>query len=469
MSKRIIRHMFTAAIMMLIMLSVAIIPASAATFSDVDANSDLGKAVSLLVDKGIITGMGDGTFGTARGLTRAETCTVINKTFGYTEAGTEEFSDVPGTYWGYPFIAVGRKAGYIEGVGNNRFSPDTSLTVEQFCVILSKITGSAPNGSVSAKADLKISSWASNAVYACLDAGLMTLDSNGHIVSQTVPGGISDTSATCMRGDMAMILSKYVNIGDDNVEPPALQMQKREVGPYDWDESLFSYDSATTVLSYNDPSATVLQGIDVSEHQGTIDWQQVKDSGVQYVIIRCGYRGYGSTGKLCQDIQFDSYIQGASAVGLKIGVYFYATAVNYQEAYDEADYVLSLIGPYKNLIDMPVIYDWEIATASARNASVPGDVITQCCYAFSDRIAQAGYTPMVYFNQTIGKKLDLTSVGTTDFWYAYHFNFTPDKDTGVIAPITTKWGTKINIWQYTSSGVCPGISGHVDRNISISK
>lgn len=205
-----------------------------------------------------------------------------------------------------------------------------------------------------------------------------------------------------------MMLFKCVNSdsgdGDDG-ELPALQMQKREVGPYDWNDSLFSYDCTTTVMSYNDPSVTVLQGIDVSEHQGTIDWQQVKDSGVQYVIIRCGYRGYGSEGKLCRDCQFDSYIQGASAVGLKIGIYFYATAVNYQEAYAEADYTLSLIEPYKNLIDMSVIYDWEVATASARNVSVPGDVITQCFYAFSDRVTQAGYTPMVYFNKTIGKSL----------------------------------------------------------------
>ena len=468
MSRRTLKRFFALTITLIAVTAAAAIPASAATFSDVDANSDLGKAVSLLVDKGIITGMGDGTFGTARGLTRAETCTVINKTFGYTQAGTETFSDVPESYWGYPYIAVGRQAGYIEGVGNNRFSPTSSLTVEQFCVILRKITGSTPNGSVSGSADLKISAWAADAVYACLDAGLMSLDADGHIVSQTVSGNIGDTTTTCSRGDMAMILARYVDSGAA-VEPPPLQMQHRDVAAYDWDESLFSYDSTTTMLSYNDPSATVMQGIDVSYYQGTIDWQQVKDSGVQVVIIRCGYRGYGSAGKLCGDTQFQSYIQGASAVGLKIGVYFYATAVNYTEAYAEADYVQSLIEPYKSLITMPVVYDWEIASSTARNASVSADVITQCFYAFSDRITQYGYVPTVYFSKNLGKKLDLTSVGTTDFWLAYHFDFSPDKDTGELPAITTGWNTKINMWQYTSSGICPGIPGNVDRVIAISK
>lgn len=467
MSSKFFRRASALVITVVLTFAASMTTASAATFTDVDANSDLGRAVSLLVDKGIIAGMGDGTFGTARGLTRAEVCTVINKTFGYTKASSDSFADVPSSHWGFPYIAVGRQAGYIEGIGNNCFGPDRSLTVEQLCVILSKITNLSPTGAISAKAQLKTAVWAADAVNACIDAGLITLDANGHIVSQTVSGNISNTSVTCSRGDTAMIIAKYVDDGDG--ELPALQMTKRDIAAYDWNDSLFSYDSATTVLSYNDPAATVMQGIDVSEHQGTVDWQQVKASGVQFVILRCGGRGYGSAGKLYNDVKFAENIKGASAAGLKIGIYFYATAVNYEEAYAEADYVRGIIDPYKSVITLPVVYDWEIATASARNASVPNKNITECFYAFSDRIASCGYTPMVYFNRHIGNKLDLTTVGTGSFWYAYPFNFTPNKDTGEMPAITPGWSTKIDMWQYTSSGVCPGISGRVDRNIAIYK
>lgn len=468
MSRPVLRRMLAFSITLILAATIAAIPAFAATFSDVDPDTELGKAVSLLVDKGIIAGMGDGTFGTKRGLTRAEACTVINKTFGYTEAGTEEFTDVPQSYWGYSYVMAGRRAGYIEGVGGNRFAPDKSLTVEQFCVIMRKITGAAVTGTISSNAKLTISSWAEEAVKACIDSGLMTLDENGRIVSQTVSGGITDTAATCSRGDMAMLLARYVK--SDGGEEPALQMQSRNVLPYDWDESLFSYDPATTVMSYNDPAAVTSQGIDVSEYQYGVDWQQVKASGVEFAIIRCGGRGYGSAGKLYPDKYFEANIKGASDAGLKVGVYFYATAVNYEEAYAEADYALSLIKPYKSLITMPVVYDWEIANSSARNANTPDKDVTECYYAFADSVAKAGYTPMAYFNRHIGLKLDLTTLGTTDFWFARYVNTTPDKTTGELPAITTGWtASHLNMWQYTSSGTCPGVSGNVDRIISITK
>lgn len=464
--RRVPALMIFAAVFML----AAAISASAAAYSDVDPNTELGRAVSDLSDKGIISGMGDGSFGAAKSLTRAETCTVINKTFGFTEASADKFDDVPADHWGCSYIAIGRRAGYIAGVGNNRFEPDKALTVEQFCVIIRSVTGAKVTGSVSSGAKLVASSWAADAVSACLDAGFLKLDSAGHISSQTVSAGISDTSVPCSRGDMAMLLEKYVSDQDEAPVKPPLPMTARKVQPYDWKDSLFSYDPETTVMSYGDPAAAVTQGIDVSEYQGAVDWQKVKNSGVKFVIIRCGGRGFGTEGKLYQDKYFASNIKGASAAGLQVGVYFFATAVNYDEAYAEADYVLSLIGNYKSLITMPVVYDWEVNGSSYRNAKVKGDMITQCYYAFADKISQAGYSPMAYFNGHIGGKLTVTSLNTTDFWYARYISTTPDPDTGKLPAITTGWTScHLDMWQYTSSGVCPGVSGNVDRIIAISK
>lgn len=200
----------------------------------------------------------------------------------------------------------------------------------------------------------------------------------------------------------------------------------------------------------NDKITSIL-GIDVSSYQGDIDWETVAASGVKFAFIRCGFRGYGS-GELVRDEYFDRNVQGAQAAGIDVGVYFYSQATTIQEAVDEADLTLDLIGDYQ--ITYPVVYDWEIvSTDSARTDGITVDTLTNCTIAFCEEIKNAGFTPMVYQNKrTSLLKLDLPALKDYDFWLAeyndqatYYYDY--------------------RIWQYCSDGHVPGIEGDVDMNI----
>ncbi len=197
---------------------------------------------------------------------------------------------------------------------------------------------------------------------------------------------------------------------------------------------------------------TSIPGIDVSEFQGDIDWQKVKDAGVEFAIVRVGYRTYGG-GEINFDKKFAENLAGAEAVGIKTGVYFFSQAVSSDEAIEEADAVLDAIAPYN--ITYPVVYDWElIYDDEARTDNIPVETLTDSCIAFCERVKSAGYTPMVYQNKgTTLFKLDLPRLTDYDFWLA-------------------EYGTEptyyyeYEIWQYSCTGRIPGISCDVDLNIS---
>ena len=197
---------------------------------------------------------------------------------------------------------------------------------------------------------------------------------------------------------------------------------------------------------------TSIPGIDVSVHQGAIDWQQVRDAGVEFAIIRVGYRTYGG-GEIKLDEGFVDNISGATAAGLKVGVYFFSQAVTVDEAVAEADAVLDAIAPYD--ITYPVVDDWErIYDDTARTDDIPVDVLTDSCIAFCERVKSDGYTPMIYQNKgTTLFKLDLPRLQDYDFWLAeygseptYYYDY--------------------QMWQYSCTGRIPGIAGEVDLNIS---
>src|SRR5699024_10816934 len=131
--------------------------------------------------------------------------------------------------------------------------------------------------------------------------------------------------------------------------------------------------------------------IDVSSHQGEIDWQKVATSGVEFVFIRLGYRGYGSEGTLNLDPYFKQNLAGAKAAGLKVGIYFFSQAISVEEAREEAQFVLSYLAGTQ--LDYPVVYDWEpISGASARTDGLDSVTLTDCAITFCETVAQAGYT-----------------------------------------------------------------------------
>lgn len=205
-------------------------------------------------------------------------------------------------------------------------------------------------------------------------------------------------------------------------------------------------------ITYNDGTISSHKGIDVSKYQGTIDFSKVKNSGVEYAIIRCGYRGYES-GTITQDSNFDTYARNALANNIAIGTYFYTQAITKEEAEEEADFVINCLKPYN--VTYPVCLDVEDASGEgARQDSLTNEQLTDIVVAFCERIKSAGYTPMVYANgRYFAGRLDMEKLDGYEKWYAMY------ADTPYIP-------YEISMWQYTSSGQVDGIKGNVDMNIS---
>lgn len=193
-------------------------------------------------------------------------------------------------------------------------------------------------------------------------------------------------------------------------------------------------------------------GVDVSTFQGEIDWPQVKAAGVEFAMIRAGFRGYGQTGAIYEDAHFVQNIQGALGAGLKVGVYFFSQAVNEEEALEELQSVLHWISPYK--ITYPVVFDWEtVEDRSARTHGLEPETVAKCARAFCDAAKEAGYTPMVYFNRNQGYNVyDLAQMAGYEFWLA-GYTAIPD------------FTYSFQMWQYSSTGTVPGIEGPVDLNL----
>ena len=191
-------------------------------------------------------------------------------------------------------------------------------------------------------------------------------------------------------------------------------------------------------------------GIDVSEWQDEIDWQQVKNAGVEFAMIRVGWRG-SEQGVLVEDICAQANYAGAAAVGIKVGAYFFSQAISVEEATEEANYMLNLIKDWN--VEMPVVYDWEFISAESRTGNVDPRTLTDCTKAFCDIVANAGYQPMVYFNMNHSyENIYIRELTDYPFWLARY-------DTVLNYPY------KIDMWQYTETGSVPGITTNVDINL----
>lgn len=197
-------------------------------------------------------------------------------------------------------------------------------------------------------------------------------------------------------------------------------------------------------------SGNGIKGIDVSEWQGDIDWQQVKDSGVEFVIIRVGGRGT-EEGTLYGDDRAQEYYEGATAVGLKVGAYIFAQSITVEEAVEEANYVLDAVKDWE--VQMPLVYDWEYVDETARTADMDSRTLTDMAKAFCNTILDAGYTPMLYFGRSQSTDLlNLEELVEYPFWLAMYST-------------VMDYPYKIDMWQYTDEGTVPGISGNVDLNL----
>ncbi len=192
-------------------------------------------------------------------------------------------------------------------------------------------------------------------------------------------------------------------------------------------------------------------GIDVSKWNGSIDWNAVRNSGVTFVIIRCGYRG-SSTGALIKDQKFDSYIAGAEAAGLNVGLYVFSQAITEREAVEEASMAVTLASGHR--ISMPIFIDTEKASNGRANGLSAGER-TQIMKAFCETVKSSGYTPGIYASKSwFENQLNMGELNQYRIWLAQYAS-------------QATYGGKYDMWQYTSKGSVSGISGNVDMNINL--
>lgn len=203
-------------------------------------------------------------------------------------------------------------------------------------------------------------------------------------------------------------------------------------------------------------SSGIQQGIDVSYHNGTLDWSTIKAAGVDFAILRAAYRGYGTEGTLVRDAKFAEYMQGAMSQGIPVGAYIYSQAITTAEAVQEANYILNIVRGYS--LDLPIVFDYEFAGVKSgrldsawSSGKLNKSKMTDIALAFCDTIKNAGYDAMVYANKTfLSKNLDHEVIENAgyDVWLAHYTT-------------NTNYTGDYKIWQYTSSGKIPGIANKV--------
>ena len=209
-------------------------------------------------------------------------------------------------------------------------------------------------------------------------------------------------------------------------------------------------------------TAELTLGIDVARYQGTIDWKKVAESGVDFAMIRVGYRTL-KTGEIIADTNAKYNMQEATKYGIKIGVYFFSTAISKEEAIEEANWVANYIAKYQ--ITYPVVYNCEgYEDSENRQYSMTKTQRTDMAITFLSRIKERGYTPMFYASKNEMENDAKWEVSRLPkqfkIWVAQY--------PGVPYPQTEKssYTGQHAMWQYTNKGTVPGISKPVDMNVA---
>jgi len=241
-------------------------------------------------------------------------------------------------------------------------------------------------------------------------------------------------------------ISKFISVSKYNTDKKSNNSKKS-------DSKKSTGDKNTEKISY---------GIDVAKWQGVIDWKKVKESGVEFAIIRVGYRTQVD-GTIYEDPYAEYNLQQAQANGIKIGVYFFSTAISKKEAIEEAKWVTDFIAPYP--ITYPVAYNCEGFTSpDSRQYKLTKDERTKIAMAFLDYVKEQGYEPMFYAakNELEGNAMWNADKLSSKYkiWVAQY----PDE--GYTKDSRSTYSGEHAMWQYTNKGEVKGIKGAVDINIA---
>lgn len=229
----------------------------------------------------------------------------------------------------------------------------------------------------------------------------------------------------------------------DETTEPTIPPEANPYDKFDFQYGRYNYLYCTQQDSF--------PGVDVSAFQGHIDWNQVKNSGIRFAMIRLGYRGYGQAGNMVEDEYARENLAAARKAGLEVGAYFFSQATSIEEVDDEIFFFMKILGDTE--LTMPIVLDWEYISDTARTAYVDARTLTDMQLHFCKTMEDFGYQPLVYFNwNQADKLLYLNELEAYPFWLALY----QDRMT---------YPYRVEMWQYTNTGRVPGIQGDVDINL----
>lgn len=403
-------------------------------FSDVAAGDWFYDYVETLAAGGVVSGYPDGSFRPERDVTYGEALKLLLRAAGFAEQTAEDDE-----HWAAAYLRYAVSRSYLaEGAVTDLDAPITRDAVADLTAAALELPSSAI---ASPYADSSRPS-----ALALYEAGIMqgSVDTGVRLFN----GGDA-----LRRSEVCVILCGVLDyVAENFVFVSGLR------APVDHSLRTNSYDTAAFRteengrITYSGTDTTVRFGIDVSEHQGVIDWAAVAADGVEFAMIRCGWRGYGSTAGLNEDKYFRANIEGALAAGLDVGVYFFSQALTEAEAREEAAYTLELIAGYE--LTFPVVFDWEqVAVRGSRTLSPDWAAVTDCTEVFCDAVAAAGYTPMTYFNMSMAYlRLDLSRLQKYHGWLAWYHE-------------VPEYRYEYRMWQYGALTTVAGVKGLCDVNL----
>ena len=197
-------------------------------------------------------------------------------------------------------------------------------------------------------------------------------------------------------------------------------------------------------------------GVDVSSRNGAVDWNKVRNAGIEFAMIRAGYRG-ASNGKLVLDAEAERNLSGAAAAGLKTGVYIFSQAVTEQEAVEEASLAVVLARKYGSTLPVALKVDYSGPACTGRADGLSPEDRTKIVRAFCTTVRNAGYEPMIFGGENwMSNSLDLSGTNHAQIWFA-------------VDGVDHSALDACSVWQYTAMGTVDGITGNTGINISCTK
>lgn len=434
-------------------LAVPAYAAKAMSFTDVKTTAWYYDSVKTLYEAGVIEGTDATTFSPKGTVTLGQALKMILLAAGYEEQAPTT------THWASGYYRLAAQNGFLpSGMSLTLDQPINRLQIAQIIV---QVLGVQRTGTEKPFADTT-------------DAAALILYDHG-IFTGTKEGGklLFQPKSSITRAEICAVIQRtYEWVKAHPAEPEEPEEPETPAEPEGdyfyfqgkkvyivedlpkntYDNALFQVNE-NGFLTYDSDEYSCKVGIDVSRYQGNIDWAAVKGAGVDFAMLRLGYRGYGSAGRIVLDTYFYQNLEGALANDIEVGVYFFSQAISPEEGAEEAQFCLDALKGYD--ITYPIVFDWESYPSSynPRTDGLDDKILTQCAVAFCEEVEDAGYQSMVYSNLTyFYLHFDLSQLIDYPFWLA-QYNSRPS------------FYYHFDIWQYGDSGSVPGIDGNVDLNI----